>query len=1005
MSTMRDGRGLNMDGATEEDDWIEAEIQRELDALSPLDDSALSSGTQDEDDIVNLVEDGEEPPPNGTIPESVTQFLQRVKSRAQDAQIAIEECNDLLESSHKVTDDDDVENFAYKSKELNDLAFQLGEDPEELRDRVIHELEEADRKDLEDYEGQRSEGQVNGLDLVPVLDEESGAVMVYTDINKFEQDLMEKVQALEGVLQEREEIETREREEAGRTMAILDQNAEKLRQKKQQENDEEQRKLAQERMVLQARMEEEIANETRQTQEELQQYQRQIDELSRQTAQERAVFEQEQHQEIQRQHTKKHTAATTIQAAFRSYRVRKPYKKKMRLIQEGLKEKRENERQMEIVLSRKRKEEQKRKEKLEKMKKEEEERKRREEEEKRKEEERLEIERLERIKLKKEKKEKERLEKERQKREEEEAKKQEELKKQSEEILKRILPDHQPKAIEGRPDAGDPNLQDKEGTSNASARQQGSSSTDITNDSTNNETRTNEEQTVSLRESVFITEKSTRFVGEPSSEDTQDLVIDEVKGQERTCEVLDSSVHDGGLGKMSHRHMKTSQKSLDDKKVEVGMHQLSEQQRSMAEESSGGEKSKAENKSIVSHYSTDTVELSVSGKVMQNTVKEKEDLSNAASRKPKATEDITSASLAETATCQQTDVPLNSDTDKLPLQSQGDTSDSLKSRNVNVAEQMKTEKQMDCSLIEQQKEGRSSEGTSQGDCSGEMSNVMEHRPLVGDLEQRRLQWIQDCISLTKLASRAKLASTSTKPRRQLRRPASAKKIQALSEDQIKAVSPSHVPLDQVTTVKLKDLPGSSLTSLTKCQRLKTLNLNNCGVPALEGLDESRDILWIDVSYNKIESILCRDRRVLCGLDVSWNILTSLQGIEGCNQLRKLNLSHNKITRISGVETLLSLTHLDLSHNQLVNVSGLTSLVHLQDINLTSNHLSSVRGLDQCPLLQRLDLSSNSLSQIPNLSNNVLLRSLSLAGNSLSSLGNFTSVWLPLLLHLDLSQNG
>ena len=43
----------------------------------------------------------------------------------------------------------------------------------------------------------------------------------------------------------------------------------------------------------------------------------------------------------------------------------------MRMIQEGLKEKRENERQMEIVVCRKRKEEQKRKDKLEKMKKEE----------------------------------------------------------------------------------------------------------------------------------------------------------------------------------------------------------------------------------------------------------------------------------------------------------------------------------------------------------------------------------------------------------------------------------------------------------------------------------------------------------------------------------------------------------------------------------------------------------------------------------------------------------
>ncbi|XP_030845358.1 leucine-rich repeat and IQ domain-containing protein 1 [Strongylocentrotus purpuratus] len=1011
MSTMRDGRGSNMEGAKEEDDWIEAQIQRELDALSPQDDSALSGEIQDQDDVVDGTGDEEEPPPNGTIPESVSQFVEKVKSRAKDAQLALEECNDLLDSSHKVTDEDDVENFAYQSKELNKLAFQLGEDPEELRDRVLHELEEADRKDLEDYQGQGSEGQVNGLDLVPVLDEESGAVMVYTDIHKFEQELMEKVQILEGVLHEREEIETREREEANLTMAILDQNAEQLRQQKQQENDEEQRQTAQKRMVTNARIEEEIANETRQTEEELQQYQHQIDELSRQTALERGAFEQEHHQEVKRQTTKKHTAATTIQAAFRSYRVRKPYRKKMKMIQEGLKEKRENERQMEIVVGRKRKEEQKRKDKLEKMKKEEGERKKREEEEKRKEEERLEIERLERIKLKKEKKEKERLEKERLKREEEEAKKEEELKKQSEEILKRILPDRQKdeqKAIAGGPEAGDASLQDApapdaknpEGTPSASTRQQDS----LSSDRTNREKSANEEQTVSAGESVFITEKGVSFIEEPSpsSKGSHLLMGDEFKGRQRSI-VLDSTFHDGGIGKTSQGQNETSRGNLDE---EGEMHPKTDQTSSTSKDRFGGGSSNVGNTGGSETRGLDTLgglELKVSGKEIQSTVKAEEDQSNTIPRRSKVTEDVASATLPATSTHQKVTLPKDAEVDiskvansYLEDERQGYSNNNSNSGNVTQKEQLKNEEGLETPSIETQMEEGSSE---------EMPNLMEHRPLVAELEQRRLQWIQDCISLTKLASRAKLASTSTKPRRQLRRPASAKKIQALTEDQIKDVSPSGMALDQVTTVQLKDLPGSSLTSLMKCQRLRTLTLNNCGVTALESLDESPDILWIDVSHNKIESVLCRDRRVLSGVDASWNVLTSLQGLEGCSQLRKLNLSQNKITRISGVESLLSLTHLDLGHNQLVNVSGLTSLVHLQDLNLTSNHLSSVRGLDQCPLLQKLDLSSNSLSQTPNLSNNVLLRSLSLAGNSLSTLGDFTSMWLPLLQHLDLSQNG
>lgn len=56
---MRDGRGSNMDGAAEEEDWIEAQIQRELDALSPQNDSALSGEIQDEDDVVDGTGDEE----------------------------------------------------------------------------------------------------------------------------------------------------------------------------------------------------------------------------------------------------------------------------------------------------------------------------------------------------------------------------------------------------------------------------------------------------------------------------------------------------------------------------------------------------------------------------------------------------------------------------------------------------------------------------------------------------------------------------------------------------------------------------------------------------------------------------------------------------------------------------------------------------------------------------------------------------------------------------------
>ncbi|XP_071492701.1 leucine-rich repeat- and IQ domain-containing protein 1-like [Diadema antillarum] len=915
MSRMRGQEGRTDVDEEDEEAWIEAQIQRELDALSPLDEGTLSAGGEVEDEVEGRGEDAVETP-NGTIPESVAQFLDRVKSRSQGVEQSLAEVNDLLNST-QIGKSEDVEEFAYKSKQLNEIAFQLGEDPEELRDRVIQELEEADEKDTEDCHGDDSSGglESNGLDVVPALSEENGTVAVYTDINAFERQLQEKVRELEGVMQERQAIEQREREEAGQVMSVLDQNAERHRLEKQRENEREGKEMAQERLVQQARFEEELASDMQRSEAELLEYQNQIEELSRRTALEREAFEREHQEEMERQSSRQHTAATCIQAAFRSFRARKPYLKKMRMIREGLKESREHERQMEIVSQRKKAEQKKRKEKLEKMKKEEEERRRREEEEKRKEEERLEVERLERVKVEKEKKEKERSERERREKEEQEARQREELERQSEEILKKIIPDRQ-----------------KVGSKAKEGEGEGKSS-----------------------------EGESALIHTPVPQGT-------AEAETGRAVPLYHGAETGTLGKQElggEVHVEN----------EGGIHQLasshSDQSSAAAEEQMGGGAVGSVSR-IADNRKAKSVELAVDGK-------------------------------------------------KLSRRSGGfggrRGSDKLRDQRFQAVIWKELPRESWMTSVGGQSDGPRPRAAGHG---GEvLSEIifspmnhkfqLEHCPLEDSLEQRRLAWIQECISpdvsCTKLVSKAKLDSTSTKPRRTLRRPPSAKKLPALTDAQLASSSLPNTPLSEVTTVQLRDLPGCSLTSLAKCPKLRCLCLNNCGATALESLEGCSNIWFIDVSNNKVESLNCRDKTALTCLNAARNVLVSTQGLEGCNHLRKLDLSHNKITRLAGVETLLSLTHLDLSHNQLVNASGLPSLVHLQELNLSANHLNNVRGLDQCPLLQRVDLSSNSITEVPKLTNNVLLRFLSLAGNSLSSAAPLGQMWLPLLQHLDLGQNG
>lgn len=61
---------------------------------------------------------------------------------------------------------------------------------------------------------------------------------------------------------------------------------------------------------------------------------------------------------------------------------------------------------------------------------------------------------------------------------------------------------------------------------------------------------------------------------------------------------------------------------------------------------------------------------------------------------------------------------------------------------------------------------------------------------------------------------------------------------------------------QVTTVTFQDLPGCNLSTLSQCPKLQFLSLRRCGLIALEGLTNCKDLKYIDVEVpNILVSIL------------------------------------------------------------------------------------------------------------------------------------------------------
>ncbi|XP_024912029.1 leucine-rich repeat and IQ domain-containing protein 1 isoform X3 [Cynoglossus semilaevis] len=273
-------------------------------------------------------------------------------------------------------------------------------------------------------------------------------------------------------------------------------------------------------------------------------------------------------------------------------------------------------------------------------------------------------------------------------------------------------------------------------------------------------------------------------------------------------------------------------------------------------------------------------------------------------------------------------------------------------------------------------------------------------------EQKRLSWMKNCTSWSKLSvqnKNKKKTEGGAGGGRGAYRTSRCSGLPALCPQTLLQAT-GCTSLQQLTSVTLEDLPGCSLSTLAQCGRLQCLTLRRCGLKSLDSISLLPELCYIDVQENEISFMDCGNMTSLRVLRLGHNKLTSIHGLAGAQNLDLLDLSHNSITRIAGLGSVKRLQSLSLSHNRLVSTKGLRDVSTLLHLDCSHNYLAAVEGLENNVLLHTLDLKSNSLVEAPSLTNHVLLRDLHLDENSISSLQSLTDSWLPLLLHLSAAQN-
>ena len=114
--------------------------------------------------------------------------------------------------------------------------------------------------------------------------------------------------------------------------------------------------------------------------------------------------------------------------------------------------------------------------------------------------------------------------------------------------------------------------------------------------------------------------------------------------------------------------------------------------------------------------------------------------------------------------------------------------------------------------------------------------------------------------------------------------------------------------------------------LTAFKNLKALNLANCNMKHIEGLENFEKLEKLGLEANGITKITGLDSLVnLEELDLNSNEITKIEGLDKLVNLRVLRLAYTKITKIEGVDNLENLEYIGLSCSKLASLGGLENL--------------------------------------------------------------------------------
>ena len=175
--------------------------------------------------------------------------------------------------------------------------------------------------------------------------------------------------------------------------------------------------------------------------------------------------------------------------------------------------------------------------------------------------------------------------------------------------------------------------------------------------------------------------------------------------------------------------------------------------------------------------------------------------------------------------------------------------------------------------------------------------------------------------------------------------------------------------------------------LIDMQHIRKLDISFNPISDLSGLDQLNQLRYFSAncckldhldfvdSINKVENLIIHQN----------NITEFSENMKCLIKLKELRADKNKIKSIQNLKGCTSLCVLDLSWNNLTSIDGISGLQSLQELRVNNNHITTLKSLVGLPSLVELQVVSNSLRSLDGLQNVPTLETVHAEHNMINSL--------------------